>query len=99
MVFFFKTPSISLKATYVKKPQRVKVENIRNDRILLERGVPKGAIVVPILFNVYINYLLWLLNTKFDVNNYADNSSLAFCHWNPNIAKSSFEEALHISVK
>ena len=27
----------------------------------LERGVPKGAIVSPVLFNLLINYLLWFL--------------------------------------
>ena len=81
-----------------RRPQRVKLDNVKSNWLYLERGVPQGSIVGPVLFNVFINDLLWLLNTKCDVFNYADDNTLAFCHKDPNVVKSVLEEASQISV-
>ena len=88
-----------IKSYLFKRPQRVKVGDVKSDWLFLERGVPQGSIVGPVLFNLFINDLLWLLNTKCDVYNYADDNTLACCHKDPNIVKSTLEEASQISVE
>ena len=88
-----------IKSYLYERPQRVKVGDIKSDWLYLERGVPQGSIVGPVLFNLFINDLLWLLKTKCDVYNYADDNTLAFCHKDPNIVKVTLEEASQISVE
>ena len=69
-------PSCELLASYLSnRKQRVKISNSRSDWIDLNKGVPQGSILGPLLFNVFVNDL-FLFIEKCSLYNYADDNSL-----------------------
>ena len=60
------------------RQQRVKVNGSFSSLKQLTLGVPQGSVLGPLLFNIYINDLLFSLNNT-DVCNYADDTTLFAC--------------------
>ena len=58
------------------RKQRVKIGNTRSDWVALEKGVPQGSVLGPLLFNVFINDLFMFLE-KCLLYNYADDNSMS----------------------
>ena len=78
--------------------QRVKVDNVKSNWRILERGVPQGSVLGPLLFNIFLNDLLWMLNDKCTIFNYADDNTLVISHKDPMVVKIALEEACKLSV-
>jgi hypothetical protein len=57
-------------------------------------GVPQGAVLSPILFNIYTAHILTKINPEISVAAYADDIALYFSHLNPNFAVYKIERAL-----
>ena len=53
--------------------QRVKINNSYSSWSTLLKGVPQGSVLGPLLFNLYINDLFYLIDT--DICNYADDTT------------------------
>ena len=45
----------------------------------LTKGVPQGSILGPLLFNVFINDIFYIVE-KCSLYNYADDNTLAYIH-------------------
>ena len=54
--------------------QRVKISNARSSWETLAKGVPQGSILGPLLFNIFINDMFYLIE-KCSLYNYADDNS------------------------
>ena len=55
--------------------QRCKINNSLSECARIPAGVPKGSILGPLLFNIFISDVFLLLQ-KCDVANYADDSTM-----------------------
>ena len=59
-----------------ERKQRVLINNVNSDEITLERGVPQGTVLGPLLFNIYINDLRDQIDKNCEVVQYADDTLL-----------------------
>ena len=55
--------------------QSVKVKGVRSILQLIKNGVPQGSILGPILFNIFINDLYYILQS--DLHNFADDNTIS----------------------
>ena len=77
------------------RTQKVVFSGNEIDWILLNRGVPQGTVLGPILFNIYVNDLLRVIDSdNCQVIQYADDTFLYSSHTNENIARSYLEKKI-----
>ena len=79
--------------------QRVKVQNTFGEWKYVERGVPQGSLAGPLLFNIFINDFIYIMEDKCDVYNWADDNTLSYHHKDPGIVKTRLEEAAKVAIR
>ena len=62
-----------------------------SDWLKLEQGVPQGTVLGPLLFNLYVNDMIEILDKTCTLEQYADDTTLLSFHSNPNSATQLFE--------
>ena len=71
----------SLLHSYLNNPfQRVKISASRSDCVKMTKGVPQGSILGLMLFNIFTNDLIYVLNDVCPLYSYADDNTRAFFH-------------------
>ena len=72
----FSVEACTLMASYLTgRRQRVKLQGFKSKWFNLRKGVPQGSILGPILFNIFINDLLYGIDDH--MYNYADYNTIA----------------------
>ena len=72
----FDNKTLVLFYSYLKnRKQCVKINNVLSSFMVLVSGVPQGSILGPILFNIFINDLVYFI--KSDLANFADDNSIS----------------------
>ena len=91
--------SCSLMLSYVKdRSQRVKISAIKGDWAKMTKGVPQGSVLGPMMFNIFINELFYVLGDSCPLYNYADENTLGFYHTDIDILKSQLEDGSKITL-
>ena len=70
-----------------KRYQRVKIGSVYSSYLQILRGVLQGSILGPILFNIFINDLIFFIQET-EICNFADDTTIHSCSLN-------FKEAAH----
>ena len=58
------------------RQQKVRINEILSDPLKITTGVPQGTVIGPILFLIYINNISKIINSKYDIVSYADDTAL-----------------------
>ena len=74
-----------------KKKQMVKMGEHHSDWLETIKGVPQGFILGPLIFNIFINDIFYLIKHSRPYN-FAEDNTLNLNNTDPNIFKSTLEE-------
>ena len=80
------------------RQQRVKINNSFSDWKEIKIGVPQGSVLVPLLFNVFINDIFWSTH-RTKICNYADDTTIFACHPDLDTIIKQLEEDSSVIVK
>ena len=84
--------AINLIKNYLtSRKQCVKIGNCISNVVDVLKGVPQGSIMGPIIFNIFINDILYFTEEA-SLINYADDNTLTFCHEDVNEIKCTLEK-------
>ena len=78
----FEDSATSLISDYLsKRYQRIKIGSVFSSCLEILRGVPQGSILGPILFNIFLNDLIFFIQET-EVCNFADDTTIYSCSLN-----------------
>lgn len=61
-----------------QRQQKVRINDILSEALIISTGVPQGTVIGPILFLIYINNISKIINPEDDIISYADDTALIY---------------------
>ena len=90
--------SVSLLKSYLSnRKQQIKVNSVLSDWADIQKGVPQGSILGPLLFNVFINDIFYFIKHS-SLYNYADDNTLSFSSPDYDILISTLEAESQVLI-
>ena len=80
------------------RAKRVKLDSTFSSWLEILLGVPQGSILGPLLFNIFLNDMLWFVE-KTDICNFADNNTIYSCAKSVNDVIENLQSDLKIALK
>ena len=80
-----------------ERRQRVKIGQTHSHWMETKKGVPKGSILGPLIFNIFINDIIYFIEQS-TLYNYADDNTLSFNHTNIDTLKSVLETESNVLI-
>ena len=92
----FTESTVNLIRSYLcDRLQRVKIGNTYSDWKTVQHGVPQGSILVPLLFNLFINDLTYSVDDA-KLRLYADDTTLNLSHPNQDVLESRIQSKFDV---
>ena len=88
-----------LKSYITDRKQRVKVGHSRSEWGSVAQGVPQGSILGPLIFNIFLNDIFYVLEKVCNLYNYADDNTLLNTHHSIADLKYSLETSATVAIQ
>ena len=88
-----------IRSYLTNRAQRVKIGSWRSEWLVINKGVPQGSILGPLLFNIFINDLLYEMQGKCQLYNYADDNNIVFLHSDINVLKEHLTQSTETAIR
>ena len=95
----FSKPSLKLICNYLKdRLQHIKINSTFSEWSEIIQGVPQGSVLEPLLFNIYLNDIFYVLN-DLDFCNYADDTTPNVCDSSLKVVIEKLEKSSQLAIK
>ena len=66
--------------SYLMRRQLVKIGCSRSEWVKMNKGVPQGSVLGPLIINIFINDIIFYLHVDCSIFNYADDNTIGIAH-------------------
>ena len=88
-----------IKSYLCQRLQRVKAASARSQWQIIQKGVPRGSVLGPLLFDIFINEIIHELQGVCSLHNYADDNIICCSHSDMNILKINLGKGANLTLK